>query len=166
MMRTVGFIWAAVVLAALGASGCATDSPFESEYISREIHGDESFQSYIEFGMESFKGYEPWLQSFGDAVYENWRVPYAYRLGIISGYVVVHLVIAPSGEFSGMEVEDTVGHESLREASIACLDAIGSAGQLPRSSQGLGVAMTLTFWYPQWSGSAALEDLRRGAGPG
>jgi outer membrane biosynthesis protein TonB len=76
--------------------------------------------------------------------------PYAYRLGVISGMTKIRIVVEKNGRLSAMEVLDTVGHESLHEASQAALKAFAPYAALPPNFPEPNLVIILSLHYPAW----------------
>jgi hypothetical protein len=93
--------------------------------------------------------YAPWLQRFIRDVEERWRAPYAYYLGVISGWTLVELEVAPSGELLRMEALDEQGHASLKNASLAALRAAAPYRPLPSDFPEDSLILRIKLIYPE-----------------
>lgn len=93
--------------------------------------------------------YAPWLQRFIRDVEQRWRAPYAYYLGVISGWTLVELEVAPSGELIRMEALDEQGHASLKNASLAALRAAAPYRPLPSDFPQDSLILRIKLIYPE-----------------
>lgn len=129
---------------------------------SRRDPGDRGFEyeqdafspaggNLIQFGDFQLSTVEwdfaPWLESFKRAFLPNWIPPYAYHLGVIDGWTVVKLVVAPDGAVTGMEVVEKQGHESLHQASVAALRATAPLKPLPEHFPDPELVLTVKLHY-------------------
>jgi hypothetical protein len=62
-----------------------------------------------------------WMQRFRRDVSAKWVAPYAYNIGMIHGWTVVHLEVDRSGELLSLAVIDEAGHYTLKDASILAI---------------------------------------------
>ncbi|MCB1181802.1 energy transducer TonB [bacterium] len=90
----------------------------------------------------------PWIQVFGNELHRHWVPPYAYRLGLINGQTVIHLVVERDGRPSKMEILDQTGHQSLHDASLAALKAFAPYLPLPDHFPDKNLEITLILHYP------------------
>jgi outer membrane biosynthesis protein TonB len=93
--------------------------------------------------------YAPWLQRFIRDVEERWRAPYAYYLGVISGWTLVEIEVAPSGELLRIEALDEQGHASLKNASLAALRAAAPYRPLPSDFPEDSLILRIKLIYPE-----------------
>ena len=102
-----------------------------------------------EFSLNTYQwDYAPWLRYFANELYRHWIPPYAYRLGVIHGWTEVLLVVGKDGRVQRMEVQDTEGHESLHDASVAALRAFAPYTPLPPHFPEDVLVITLRLGYP------------------
>ena len=92
----------------------------------------------------------PWMERFGNQLHRNWIVPYAYRLGVIHGQTVVRLVVARDGRPSSMEILETLGHQSLHDASLGALRSFQPYSPLPAHFPEENLVIILSLNYPAW----------------
>lgn len=93
--------------------------------------------------------YAPWLQRFTREFHRNWLPPYAYfALGVIKGHQVVHLEIAPDGTLLSLEVQEDVGHESLRESTVGNFRSLAPYHPLPKGFPEPTLQLTIKVIYP------------------
>jgi outer membrane biosynthesis protein TonB len=102
-----------------------------------------------EFSLSTYQwDYAPWLRYFANELYRHWIPPYAYRLGVIDGWTEVLIVIGKDGRVQKMEVQDTQGHQSLHDASVAALRAFAPYTPLPAHFPEDVLVITLRLGYP------------------
>jgi hypothetical protein len=106
----------------------------------------------------SFWGDAHWMQAFRRAVRKNWYPPYAFKIGVIDGWTLVQLEVSPDGELLRLDTMDELGHDSLREASLAALRAAAPFTPLPADFPDETLTITLKMSYL----SALAERGRRG----
>ncbi|MCB9517203.1 MAG: hypothetical protein R3C71_06885 [Candidatus Krumholzibacteriia bacterium] len=75
--------------------------------------------------------YGYWMQRFRRAVESHWNAPYAFKIGMIKGWTLVGLEVARTGELLKVEVLDEEGHYTLRDASVAAIQAAAPFEPLP-----------------------------------
>ena len=92
--------------------------------------------------------YAPWLQKFRRDLERRWRAPYAYYLGVLDGWTLVEMEIAPSGELIRLEVLEEKGHESLRNASLAALRGVTPCQPLPDHFPEDSLILRIKLIYP------------------
>jgi TonB family protein len=92
----------------------------------------------------------PWMQQFGQGIRRHWFAPYAYSLGVIDGRTRVRVVVEPDGRLSALEVQESVGHESLAQASVAAVNAAAPFAPLPADFPEDRLVIILTLHYPAW----------------
>ncbi len=90
----------------------------------------------------------PWLQRFRRDFVRNWVAPYAYYLGLIDGYTVVELEIAPDGRMLRLDVLDEKGHESLGQNSVAAFKATAPFRPLPEGFPEPTLVLRIKLIYP------------------
>jgi len=90
----------------------------------------------------------PWLQRFRRDFVRNWVAPYAYYLGLIDGYTVVELEIAPDGRMLRLDVLDEKGHESLGQNSVAAFKATAPFRPLPEGFPEPSLVLRIKLIYP------------------
>ncbi len=101
------------------------------------------------FSLNTYEwDYAPWMHRFTNELYRHWVPPYAYKLGILEGHTVIKLVIGRNGVVNSLEVEETEGHESLHEASVAALRAFAPYAPLPAHFPEENLVITLGLYYP------------------
>jgi hypothetical protein len=93
--------------------------------------------------------YAPWLQRFLRAVHERWNAPVGYSLGLIHGWTLVELQIAPSGELVDMSVLGEEGHTVLKDASLYALRAPAPYGPLPDDFPEEHLVIRIKMVYPE-----------------
>ncbi len=93
--------------------------------------------------------YAPWLQQFRRDLLERWRAPYAYYLGVIDGWTVVELEIAPGGDVLQMQVLEEAGHESLRSSSLGALRSAMPYAPLPNDFPEDKLILRIKLNYPK-----------------
>ena len=93
--------------------------------------------------------YAPWLQRFVREFRRNWLPPYAYfALGVIKGHQVVFLEVAPDGTLLTLEVQEDVGHESLRESTVGNFRSLAPYHPLPKGFPEPTLQLTIKVIYP------------------
>lgn len=93
--------------------------------------------------------YAPWLQRFIREFRRNWLPPYAYfALGVIKGHQVVFLEVAPDGTLLKLEVQEDVGHESLRESTVGNFRSLAPYHPLPKGFPEPTLQLTIKVIYP------------------
>jgi hypothetical protein len=93
--------------------------------------------------------YAPWLQRFVREFRRNWLPPYAYfALGVIKGHQVVFLEIAPDGTLLRLEVQEEVGHDSLRESTVGNFRSLAPYHPLPKDFPEQTLQLTVKVVYP------------------
>ncbi len=125
--------------------------PADSPGANAALSGDISLST-------SFWGDAQWVQAFRRAVRKNWYPPYAFKIGVIDGWTLVKLEVAPSGELLRLDTMDELGHDSLHEASLAALRAAAPYAPLPADFSEETLIITLKMSYL----SALAERGRRG----
>ena len=90
----------------------------------------------------------PWLQRFRRDFVRNWVAPYAYYLGLIDGYTVVELEVAPDGRMLRLDVLEEKGHESLGQNSVAAFKATAPFRPLPPGFPEPTLVLRIKLIYP------------------
>ena len=104
-----------------------------------------------DFTLSTYEwNFAPWMRRFANDLHRGWIAPYAYRLGIISGYTRIQLVVERDGRPSAMVVLEENGHESLHTASIAALQAFAPYAPLPPDFPDEQLVILLGLHYPAW----------------
>jgi len=93
--------------------------------------------------------FAPWLQRFRRDFIRDWSAPYAYYMGIISGWHVIELTIAPDGTLVSHEVLEKIGHPSLIDASLHSLTTLAPYAPLPDDFPEEHLVLTVKLVYPQ-----------------
>jgi len=75
--------------------------------------------------------YGYWMQRFRRAVEAHWNAPYAFKIGMMQGWTLVGLEVSRTGELLKVEVLDEQGHWTLRDASVAAIQAAAPFEPLP-----------------------------------
>ena len=81
-------------------------------------------------------------------VLRSWAAPVAYYMGIIDGYTLVELEIAPSGELLRLDKIDEKGHDSLHQCSVDVFTALAPYHQLPKSFPEESLILRIKLVYP------------------
>ena len=90
----------------------------------------------------------PWVQRFSRQFHRNWVPPYAYLLGIIDGYEMVDLEVAPDGHIVHLDVLEEEGHESLRESTLATFRSFAPYHPLPEDFPEPTLKLRIRVVYP------------------
>lgn len=94
--------------------------------------------------------FAPWIQRFIRDYHRNWFPPYAYMaLGLISGYQLVDLEVAPDGRLLRLEVLETEGHEALMESTLTTFRAFAPYGPLPSDFPEPTLKLRVKVIYPR-----------------
>jgi len=133
-----------------GDQATAGDKGFDFNQAAQgKVESGVAFQQ--NFSLNTWQwNYAPWMRNFINELHRYWMAPYAYRIGIISGYTVIRIVVEKDGHVSSMEVLETEGHESLHEASEAALKAFQPYAPLPAEFPEENLVITLGLHYPKW----------------
>jgi len=101
------------------------------------------------FSLNTYEwDYAPWMHRFTNELYRHWVPPYAYRLGLLHGHTTIKLVVNKDGTVASMKVQETEGHESLHEASVAALSAFAPYAPLPKNFPEENLVIILGLYYP------------------
>jgi len=133
-----------------GEQGESGDEGFDFNQTARgKVRSGMAFQE--NFSLNTWQwNYGPWMQWFINELHRHWMAPYAYRIGVISGYTVVKIVVEKNGQVSSMVVQETEGHESLHDASTSALKAFQPYRGLPPEFPEENLVITLGLHYPAW----------------
>jgi hypothetical protein len=93
--------------------------------------------------------YAPWLQRFRRDFLRDWRAPYAYYMGLIHGWHVLELEIAPSGRLLRMDLLDQNGSDTLVQTSEHTFKALAPYQPLPDSFPEKSLILRIKLVYPQ-----------------
>ena len=104
------------------------------------------------FSLNTFEwNWAPWMKRFGQEIQRHWIPPYAYyALGILSGKTTLLVVITRTGVLGNLEIQETEGHESLHQASVAALRAAAPFAPLPLDFPEENLVIHYTLEYPAW----------------
>jgi hypothetical protein len=133
-----------------GSSGARGDRGFDFDQVALgKIEGNVVVTGAYSLNTTDWD-FAPWMHRFEQDLYRHWLAPYAYSLGVISGQTKLKLVVEPDGHPSFLEVTDSVGHESLHQASLAALKAFAPYAPLPSDFPEENLVIILTLHYPAW----------------
>jgi hypothetical protein len=94
--------------------------------------------------------FAPWIQRFIRDYHRNWLPPYAYwSLGLISGYQLVDIEVAPDGRVLKLEVLEEEGHEALRESTLTTFRAFAPYHPLPGNFPEPTLKLRVKVIYPR-----------------
>lgn len=98
---------------------------------------DNINSSAEELGGFSFNTYDwnyaPYLLRMKKRIRSNMNLPYAFtHLGAISGDVMIHFVVQPTGVVSSVEIMDSDAHYSLEKSSMNAIKYSSAFEPLPR----------------------------------
>lgn len=94
--------------------------------------------------------FAPWIQRFVRDYHRNWFPPYAYgALGLISGYQLVDLEVAPDGRLLRLEVVEEEGHEALKESTLTTFRAFAPYLPLPADFPEPTLKLRVKVIYPR-----------------
>ncbi len=104
-----------------------------------------------DFTLSTYEwNFAPWMRRFANDLHRGWIAPYAYRLGVISGYTRIRLVVERDGRPSRMEILEENGHASLHTSSINALKAFTPYAPLPADFPDEQLVILLGLHYPAW----------------
>ncbi len=105
-----------------------------------------------EFSLNTYEwNWAPWMKRFGQDIQRHWIPPYAYyALGLLSGETSLLVVINRDGTVQKLEVKNTVGHESLHQASVAAIKAAAPFAPLPADFPEENLVIYYTLEYPAY----------------
>jgi hypothetical protein len=92
--------------------------------------------------------YAPWLQQFRRDFLRSWAAPVAYYMGIVDGWTLVEMEMAPSGELVRLDQIDQKGHASLHQCSVDVLKALAPYRPLPGSFPEESLILRIKLVYP------------------
>jgi hypothetical protein len=94
--------------------------------------------------------FAPWIQRFIRDYHRNWFPPYAYgALGLISGYQLVDLEVAPDGRLLALDVVEEEGHEALTESTLTTFRAFAPYHPLPNHFPEPTLKLRVKVIYPR-----------------
>lgn len=94
--------------------------------------------------------FAPWIQRFVRDYHRNWFPPYAYgALGLISGYQIVDLEVAPDGRLLRLDVVEEDGHEALTESTLTTFRAFAPYHPLPGHFPEPTLKLRIKVVYPR-----------------
>ena len=93
--------------------------------------------------------FAPWLRAFRQQFERHWIVPFGYRIGLIHGWTLLRLEIAPSGELLRLDVADEGGHTALRGASVTSMRSAAPFPALPPDFPEPTLLLEIKLNYPQ-----------------
>lgn len=94
--------------------------------------------------------FAPWIQRFIRDYHRNWFPPYAYlALGLISGYQLVDLEVAPDGRLLKLDVVEEEGHEALKESTLSTFRAFTPYPPLPSDFPEPTLKLRVKVIYPR-----------------
>ena len=101
------------------------ESPFKNLDSSSSDMGGFSFNTYN-------WDFAPYLLSMKRRIRGNMSLPYAFtHLGAISGDIMVHFTVLPSGVVSKLEILDSDAHYSLEQSSVNAIQTSSAFQPLP-----------------------------------
>ena len=92
--------------------------------------------------------YSAWLVPFFEALRENWTAPYAYRVGVTSGYATISFSVDPLGKMTNVRCVECHAHISLTESTVATLKSLSGQYRLPADFPEGSLSVTATILYP------------------
>ena len=92
----------------------------------------------------------PWLLAFRRELMESWTAPLGYHLGLISGWTLLEVVIAPSGEVLSNRVLDEEGNVAFRESSLSAIERSKPYLPLPADFPEETLILNIRLGYPEW----------------
>lgn len=92
--------------------------------------------------------YAPWLQEFSRRLQRSWLAPVAYYMGIIDGSTELEMEVARDGSLQRLQVLDAKGHDSLRQTSVAVLEALAPYRALPDDFPERSLILRIRLVYP------------------
>jgi len=93
--------------------------------------------------------YAPWLQTFSRELQRHWEAPLGNQLGLISGWTLLRLEIAPSGDLIEWKVVDEEGLEAFRNSSLDAVKATAPFQPLPSDFPEPVLVLQLKMIYPE-----------------
>lgn len=93
--------------------------------------------------------YAPWIQKFRRDFLRDWRAPYAYHMGLIHGWHVLELEIAPDGELLRLDLKEQDGSDALVQTSDLTFRALAPYHPLPDSFPEKSLILLIKLVYPK-----------------
>jgi hypothetical protein len=93
--------------------------------------------------------YAPWIQRFRRDFLRDWRAPYAYYMGLISGWHVLELEVAPGGELLRLELRNQEGSDALVQTSELTFKALAPYHPLPEDFPEESLVLRIKLVYPK-----------------
>ena len=94
--------------------------------------------------------FAPWIQRFIRDYHRNWFPPYAYgALGLISGFQLVDIEVAPDGRILKLEVIEEEGHEALKVSTLTTFRAFAPYQPLPADFPEPTLKLRVKVIYPR-----------------
>lgn len=90
---------------------------------------------------------QPWVGGFRDRVWAYWKVPQAYKQGLLAGSTKMSVRIGRDGSLVSCEVTGENGQAALDEASLAVLKSAAPFAALPGDFPRDDLALTLGAIY-------------------
>ena len=94
--------------------------------------------------------YGYWMQRFRRAVEAHWNAPYAFQIGMIKGWTLVGLEVSRTGALLGLEVLGEEGHWTLRDASVAAIQAAAPFEPLPPDAPEQSLRLQIRMIYTDY----------------
>jgi len=121
-----------------------TPQPAMSDFIS-EISESDQYQ------MNTYTwDYAPWMKSFQNHFWENWKAPNAYKSGIISGTVTLKFTVKPNGTVTDIKVTGNTGSIHFEQPSVDAVRSVSGLLPLPGHFSEKQLIITLSLHYPKW----------------
>lgn len=92
----------------------------------------------------------PWLLAFRRELMDAWTAPLGYHLGLIHGWTLLEVVIAPNGEVLSNRVLDEEGNIAFRESSLSAIERSKPYLPLPDDFPESTLILTIRLGYPEW----------------
>ncbi len=96
--------------------------------------------------------YGYWMQRFRRAVESHWHAPYAFQIGMIKGWTLVGLEVSRTGALIQLEVLAEEGHWTLRDASVAAIQAAAPFEPLPADAPEQSLRLQIRMIYTDYGG--------------
>jgi hypothetical protein len=94
--------------------------------------------------------YGYWMQRFRRAVESHWHAPYAFQIGMIKGWTLVGLEVSRTGALLQLEVLAEEGHWTLRDASVAAIQAAAPFEPLPADAPEQSLRLQIRMIYTDY----------------
>ena len=104
----------------------------------------------------------PWLLEFRRELMDSWTAPLGYHLGLIHGWTLLEVVIAPNGEVISNRVLGEEGNVAFRESSLSAIERSKPYLPLPEDFPEETLILNIRLGYPEWQPQPMPE--RRPAG--